>query len=164
MDARKCRSMTSPVELQNELYAGLPPSVRQELASREKTVTFARGTRLLEKGVIPQGLIILNSGTAETTVHVAGKDRSLGIAGPGKVFALHSILIGTPPETTVTCLEDCRITILPKDMFLDLLARYPEMYFAVIKVLSADLATADRLLRDCARGFQPKSNSFVRLL
>ena len=70
----------------------------------------------------------------------------------------------TPPEITVTCLEECRVTILPKNVFLGVLARRPEMYFAVIKVLSADLATADRLRRECARGFQPKSVSSVRPL
>jgi CRP-like cAMP-binding protein len=154
--------MTLLAKLENELYASLPPAVRQEFAAHDKAVTVARGIRLVEMGVIPQGLIILNSGTAETTMNVAGKERSLGIAGPGKVFALHSVMMGTPPETTVTCLEECRVTIVPRDLFLEALARYPEMYLAVIKVLSADLATADRLIRDCARGFQPKSGSLVR--
>ena len=154
--------MTLPTELENELYAGLPGAVRQELVDHGKSETVIRGTRLVEKGVIPQGLIILNSGTAETTLHVAGRERSLGIAGPGNVFALHSIMMGTPPETTVTCLEECRVTIVPRNIFLEALARYPEMYCAVVKVLSADLARADRLIRDCAPGFQPKPGSSVR--
>jgi CRP-like cAMP-binding protein len=154
--------MTLPTELKNELYADLPQAVSQELAGQGEPLTVAPGTRLVESGVIPQGLIILNSGTAETTVLVAGREKSLGIAGPGRVFALHSTITGTPPETTVTCLEESRITVLPKDVFLQVLARHPEMYFAVIKVLSADLTNAHRLIRDCARGFQAKSGSFVR--
>jgi CRP-like cAMP-binding protein len=89
-------------------------------------------------------------------VIVAGKEVSLGIAGPGRVFALHSVMTGNAPETTVTCKEDCRVTIVPKETFLEVLARHPEMYFSVVKVLSADLATADRLLRECARGYQAK--------
>lgn len=161
MDARKCRSMTSPLGLENELYAGLPKAVRQEFARHEEAVTVARGSRLVEAGVITRGLIILNSGNAETTVTVAGKERSLGLAGPGRVFALHSTLSGTPTESTVTCLEECRVTILPKDVFLEVLARHPEVYFAIVKVLSADLARVDRLIRDCARGFQPKSSGTV---
>jgi CRP-like cAMP-binding protein len=114
------------------------------LSAMNEALTVARGTRLVESGVIPQGLIILNSGTAETTVSVAGREKSLGIAGPGRVFALHSTITGRPPETTVTCLEESQITVLPKDVFLQLLARHPEMYFAVIKVLSADLTNAHR--------------------
>jgi CRP-like cAMP-binding protein len=162
MDVRKCRSMTLPTELENELYAGLPEAVRQELDVHDKAETVARGTRLVEKGVIPQGLIILNSGTAEITLYVAGKERSIGVAGPGKVFALNSIMTGTVPETTVTCLEECRVTIVSRDLFLEALERHPEMYFAVVKVLSADLAKANSLIRECARGFQPKPSSVVR--
>jgi CRP-like cAMP-binding protein len=154
--------MTSPIELENELYSGLSASVRQELSSHEQAATAGRGARLIRKGVPPQELVILNSGTAETTVTVAGRDVSLGTAGPGRVFALHSIMTGTPPETTVTALEECRITRVPREAFLEVLARYPEMYFAVAKVLSADLATADRLIRECVRGFQPKAGATVR--
>lgn len=148
--------MTTPMELDNELYNGLSEAVRQELSSNGRVVTCARGTQLIKNGTSPQGVIILNSGTAETTVIVAGKEMSLGIARPGRVFALHSVMTGTAPETTVTCLEESRVTIVPKDAFLAVLARHPEMYFSVVKVLSADLATADRLIRECARGYQTK--------
>jgi CRP/FNR family transcriptional regulator, cyclic AMP receptor protein len=153
--------MTSPIELENELYAGLPDAVRQELSSHGAAMTVERGALLVEKGAIPDRLTILNAGTAETTVAVAGKDVSLGIARPGKVFALHSIITGTAPDITVTCLEECRVTIVPKDVFLEVLARNPQMYFAVVKVLSSDLAMADRVIRDCAHGVPAKSSSPV---
>ncbi|HLK54817.1 MAG TPA: hypothetical protein VKU42_15260, partial [Candidatus Angelobacter sp.] len=53
--------------------------------------------------------------------------------------------------TDVTCVEPCNITILPRDVFLDLLKSHPEIYFAVAKVLSADLQIADRILRNHPR-------------
>jgi len=151
--------MTSPIETENELYAGLSEAVRQELSGNGKAVCCTRGTRLIQKGAFPQGVIILNSGAAETTVIVAGRETSLGIARPGRVLALHSVMTGTAPETTVTCLEECRITIVPKEAFLAVLAQHPEIYFSVVKILSADLATADRLIRECARGHQAKSTT-----
>ena len=154
--------MTSPIELENELYAGLAEAVKKDLSSRGETQTRARGTRLVQRGVLPEGVIILNAGAAETTVTVAGREMSLGVAGPGRIFALHSVITGTPPDTTVTCLEDSRITTLAKDAFLEELKRHPEMYFAVVRVLSTDLASADRLMRECARGLQPKSSNLVR--
>ena len=154
--------MTSPTELENELYAGLPEAVKKELSSRGEAQTRARGTRLVQKGVLPEGVIILTAGAAETTVTVAGKEMSLGVAGPGRVFALHSVITGAPPDTTVTCRDDCKITMVAKDAFLEQLKRHPEMYFAVVRVLSTDLANADRLIRECARGFQPKSSNLVR--
>jgi CRP-like cAMP-binding protein len=143
--------MTSSIPFKNELYAGLPETVCRELSLHEQTVTVAAGTRLVESGVSAEQLIILVSGTAETTVEVSGKNISLGVAGPGKVFLLHSIIAGAMPEATVTCLQECRVTLVPKDAFLDALARNPQMYLAVVRVLSSDLIVAHRILRDYAR-------------
>lgn len=106
---------------------------------------------MLETGIPPDYLFILNSGTAETFVSARGEQVSLGVFGPGRVFGLLPIVSGDAPETTVTCLEDCRVTLIPRDAFELVLGRHPEMHPAVVKVLSMDLATADHLLCQNAR-------------
>jgi CRP-like cAMP-binding protein len=141
--------MTS-MEAINDLYGGVSEQVRTELAHFEKTQKAPRGTKLVEAGVRPDHLAILDSGRAETCVQVRGKITSLGTMGPGRVFGLHSILSGEVPQTTVTCLEDCVVTLVPREAFKLVLERHPGMYLAVAKVLSADLATADHLLRQNA--------------
>lgn len=143
--------MNSVNEATNELYSGLPDDVRQELVAHEQTGTFPRGTMLLQCGIPADRLVILNSGSAEVSVSIAGKARSLSIDGPGKVFALDSIISGAPLHTSVTCLEECNVTFMPKEVFLEVLKRNPQMYFAVAKVLSSDLAAADRIIRNYAR-------------
>jgi CRP-like cAMP-binding protein len=149
--------MTSAGEATNELYAGLSDDLRQELGGHEQTVTFSRGTTLLQSGMPADRLVILTSGSAETSVLTAGKVRSLGIARPGKVFALDSIISGEALRTSVTCSEECGVTFVPKAVFLDVLRRNPQMYFAVAKVLSADLAAANRVIRAYARNAMTKT-------
>jgi CRP-like cAMP-binding protein len=151
--------MTSATYVKNELYSGLSDDVRQELAHHERPATVSRGTPLVQRGILPDQLIILNSGSAEVSVPVGGKTLSLGAAGPGKVFALQSILSGEAPHASVTCLEDCNVTLLPKDAFLGILQRNPQMYLAIIKILSADLANADEVIRDCGRSSKPRLES-----
>lgn len=143
--------MTSSSEVTNELYAGLSTELRQELASHGQAVTVPPGTKLLLCGTCPGQLIILNSGSAEISVLVAGKPLSLGVARTGKVFGLRSIIAGAPPDTNVTCLEQCDVTLVPQRAFLDILQRQPQMYVAVAKVLSSDLAAADSVIRNHAR-------------
>jgi CRP-like cAMP-binding protein len=142
--------MISPGTIKNELYDDFSEAVCRDLSFHEKTVTVAPGGKLVENGVPAEHLIILITGSAETTVEVSGKHISLGIAGPGKVFALHSIIADATPEATVTCLQECRATLVPKEVFLETLERNPQMYFAVVKVLSSDLTAAQRVLRDYA--------------
>lgn len=147
--------MTS-MEAINDLYACVSEQVRSELAQFENTQRVTRGTKLVEAGVKPDHLIILDSGRVESCVQVRGKTASLGTMGPGRVFGLHWILSGETPQTTVTCLEDCVVTLLPREAFKLVLERHPRMYLAVARVLSADLATVDHLLRQNARNKKTK--------
>lgn len=135
----------------NELYASLPSEIREELERHESHVTMARGQRLLECGVLPQQIMILSSGTVEISVPSAEDEVSLGIAGPGKVFGMRAAVSGEGPEIDVTTLENCEVTVIPAPEFLNVLQNNPQMYFAVAKVLSADLKIADQLIRNCAR-------------
>jgi CRP-like cAMP-binding protein len=73
----------------------------------------------------------------------------------GKVFGMPAAISGRLPQVDVTCLEPCSITTVPRDVFLDLLKCHPEIYFAVAKVLSADLQIADRILRNHPRRMAP---------
>jgi CRP-like cAMP-binding protein len=150
-------TMDSTIHLKNELYANLSADVREELARHEQTLTVARGTILVRCGVPSDQLIILNSGTAEISVPVSGKALSLGVAGPGKVLALHSVISGDPPHTDVACLQDCEVVVLPRKSFLGVLQRYPQMYIAIAKVLSGDLALADEKIRDHGRTVKSRS-------
>lgn len=144
---------TTPVakSLTNELYASLPSEIREELEKLERHVVVPCGQRLLEYGVLPQQLMILDSGVVEISVPSAEVEVSLGTAGPGKVFGMRAAVSGETPEIDVTPLEDCEVTVIPRTEFLAVLQNNPQMYFAVAKVLSADLKIADQLIRNCAR-------------
>jgi CRP-like cAMP-binding protein len=149
--------MNSIIHLKNELYANLPIDVREELARHEQVLTVARGTSLVRCAVPADQLVILNSGTVEVSVPVGGKTLSLGVAGPGKVFGLHSVVSGDAAHTDVKCLQNCEVVVLPRKSFLGVLQQYPQMYIAIARVLSSELAVADDLIRDRGRGFKSKA-------
>ncbi|HEU4415968.1 MAG TPA: Crp/Fnr family transcriptional regulator [Candidatus Angelobacter sp.] len=135
----------------NELYAMLPPHVRQELEDHKQVMTAPRGTLLLDHGVLPDRLVILNKGSVQITVPCKRHSASVISRQAGKVFGMRAVMSGELPEIDVVCLEPCEITLLPREIFLALLKNYPEIYFAVAKVLSADLQIADCILRDHLR-------------
>ena len=132
----------------NELYATLRVELRHELAQHEKLMTVPEGVILIDHGILPDHLVILNSGTVRVSVPSPKRATSITTGQEGKVFGMRAAISGELPEIDVTCIEPCNITILPRDVFLDLLKSHPEIYFAVAKVLSADLQIADRILRN----------------
>jgi CRP-like cAMP-binding protein len=132
----------------NELYEMLSPEVRAELAKAERSMTVPEGTALIQQGVLPENLVIMNSGKVAVTLNCSRGPASLDYSQPGKVFGMRAMVSGELPEVNVTCVESCSITTLPRETFLSLLKDKPEIYFGVAKVLSSDLKIADRILRD----------------
>jgi CRP-like cAMP-binding protein len=139
----------------NELYAVLRTDLRRELAQYEQLMTMPEGAVLIDHGTLPDHLVILNSGTVRVSVPNPKRAASMTTRQEGKVFGMRAAISGELPEIDVTCVEQCNITILPRDVFLGLLKNHPEIYFAVAKVLSADLQIADRILRSHPRRTVP---------
>jgi CRP-like cAMP-binding protein len=140
----------------NELYAMLPPEARLELEKHEQSRTVPPGTNLIEHGVLPDSLVILNSGTVQVSVPCS-RCPGLSTGRAGKVFGMRAAVSDELPEIDVTCLEPCRVTFVPREDFLNLLKSRPEIYFAVAKVLSRDLQMADHLLRTSMRRPAPRA-------
>ncbi len=139
----------------NELYAPLRAELRHELAQHEQRMTVPEGAILIDHGVLPRYLVTLDSGTVTISVPSPKRVTSMTMAQQGKVFGMRAAISGELPEIDVTCVEQCNITILPRDVFLGLLKIYPEIYLSVARVLSADLQIADRILRNHPRRVAP---------
>ena len=143
----------------NELYAVLRPELRSELARIERLLTAPEGATLIHHGVLPDHLVILNSGIVRVSIPGGKRTASLTIGQQGKVFGMRAAISGEPPEIDVTCVKPCNITMLPRHAFLCLLNNHPEIYFAIAKVLSADLQMANDFLRDHSRRASPSIRS-----
>lgn len=118
-----------------------------ESVDLERTIVPSN-TMLLRRGLIPENLLMIERGRVEISLLDAPNERLATIAGQGRVLALAAILTGDPEESDVRTLEECEIIRVPKNIFLKALAQNPKMYFAVCKLLSADLVLAERLLRE----------------
>ena len=138
-------------EAANELYASLSPELRTELANYERAVAVPAGTNLIKRGVLPDQLVIVNSGKVEITLDCAHESILLDCATAGRVFGMRAVVSGELPEEDVTCQENCSVTLIPRDAFIKTVRQHPEMYFAIAKVLSYDLVMAQRLLKTSLR-------------
>ena|SRR5436309_13634924 len=135
----------------NELYEWLAAEVRETLHRLEQVSTVPAGAHLVTCHVAMEYVTILNQGSVEISIPAQGKAISMALAGNGKVFGLRSVVSGELPEINVVCLEECTVTLLPRHEFLRILKQYPQIYFAIAKVLSAELKLAQDLLREMPR-------------
>ena len=143
----------------NELYDSLAPETCQELIEAEEETTVPAGARLVTHGEPLESLIIIKQGSVEISVPAGARAIFLAVAGRGKVLGLRGIVAevlpeiqgGTLPEIDVTALEECKIATIARGRFSELLRQHPEIYFGISKVLSGDLKTAERCLRQAPR-------------
>ena len=135
----------------NELYQSLPPTLRDELSRHEEQAIVPAGRKLISESVIPEYLIAIRKGSVEISVPAGEKAMPVSVAGEGKVLGLRPIVADTLPGIDATTLEECKISMIRRQDFLDVLNQHPEMYFAIVKVLSIDLNTAERFLRKTPR-------------
>jgi CRP-like cAMP-binding protein len=140
-----------PDQASNELYAMLSPELRAEFGKYALSVTVPEGTNLIKQGVLPDQLVIVNSGKVE--IAVAGMQEAVSIdsATAGGVFGMRAIVSGELPEVDVTSQEICRLTLIPRDAFLTTVREHPQMYSAIAKVLSNELIMAHRFLKASLR-------------
>ena len=136
--------------ISNELYESLPLEVRQKIDRFKQSKTVPAGTRLLNRGVLPDGVYFVDKGTVEITVPGDARAVQLAVAGPGKVFGLRAAVSGALPEINVVCREECVVSVVPRDKFMSVIKDHPEAYIAVARVLSRDLKMADDLRRQLA--------------
>jgi CRP-like cAMP-binding protein len=131
----------------NEFYALLSPELRVELSKHERFLSVPKGTNLIQHGVQPDELVIVNSGNVEITLSCAQESVSVDCTKLGKVFGMCAVVSGELPQADVTSQDNCNITLIPRDAFLTTVRKHPQMYFAIAKVLSSDLVMAQRFLK-----------------
>lgn len=135
----------------NELYTSLSPEVRDELSRLEQRLIVPDGTRLISHCEVPEYLFIVEEGSVEICVPCTEKPARLSVASAGKVLGLRAIVSGELPEIEATTQGECTILRIPQLEFLKVVKQRPELYPAICKVLSADLNTAERFLRQTSR-------------
>lgn len=135
----------------------MPPEIVELLRECESPALLKAGMLLIRHGEDPDHLVIVHSGEVRLSLPSREDSVFLGTAGPGKVLGLRCLISGERPDIDALCVCDCRVAIISKSRFMDLVKSHPEIYFAIAKVLSSDLELAEHHLKTTARVYARRS-------
>jgi CRP-like cAMP-binding protein len=125
--------------------ASLDAEALAEIAAKARRVPFRAGERVvceLEPGA---DVYVIASGEAEISVDCAdGERRVLGKLGLGGAVGEMASLTGELRSASVTALTDVEVLILADADFDALRERRPEVALALVRLLAARLASAER--------------------
>ena len=124
----------------------LPDPILAAIAQKLQSHTLAANVRLILENTLPDALYILRQGQLESYRTSLASPAWASSLLPGSVLHLSELLLDQPAQTTVITLTECQFWVIPKAVFADISAQYPEMTQIVSQQLSESLTLASMQL------------------
>ena len=138
------------------------PQLR-ELAARCKSARFKKGDVIFHKTDLSTDLYIVNSGKLKAVLtDEEGDEMVIAQFAKGDFFGELSLLDGKGRSATIVADKDSELSILQKDVFLDVLYKNPRMSVELMATLVERLRKADEMIESLA--FLEVSERLIRSL
>jgi CRP-like cAMP-binding protein len=133
------------------LFKHLKDAQLKEIASRCKSAHFKKGDVVFHKTDLSTDLYIVNSGSLKAVlVDDEGDEIVLAHFGKGAFFGELSLLDGKGRSATIVADGDVELSVLNKDIFLDLLYKDPKISVELMATLVDRLRKADDMIESLA--------------
>ena len=132
-------------------FDGLTAQALAMIAQVTREETHAAGTRLFQYGEPGDKLYIILEGKVRISREVGGMgEEALAVLGPGEVFGEMALLDESPRSADAKAHDGCRLLVITKDAFDDLLFLHKDLAYEVlwscVRMLSTRLReTNDKL-------------------
>ena len=143
-----------------ELFAGLKPAALELIAKVATEEAHATGTKIFQHGDAGDKLYLILEGKVRISREVSGMgEEALAVLGPGEVFGEMSLLDDSPRSADARAHERCRLLVITKDAFDDLLFMHKDLAYEVLWSCVRMLSTRLREMND-KLAFLSTSNKF----
>ncbi len=131
------------------LFEGLDDGHLQGLISRSRRRLYDGRQTLFLEGDRAQGLYVVVSGRVKVfKTSPKGREQTLMIMGPGEPVGEVAVLSGESYPASAETLEPTEALYVPRQAFLDMVSREPEVAMRLLSALSARLRSFAALIED----------------
>jgi CRP/FNR family cyclic AMP-dependent transcriptional regulator len=133
------------------LFAGLTPAALQLVAAVATEETHPTASLIFEHGAVGDRLYVILEGRVRISRNVPGiGEEALAILNPGAIFGEMALLDDTPRSADARVHERCRVLVISREAFEDLLFLNKDLAYEVlwsmVRILTSRLrATTDKL-------------------
>ena len=131
-----------------DFFKDLPPKAMSEFESHAAPFCCEATAVVFTEEQEACSVLFLLEGRVKLTMNSSeGKRLTLGIARPGDMLGLAAVITGSSQQVTAVAHFPCRITSLPRAIFLDFLLRYPVAYHNSAHLLCVECKRSSEQLR-----------------
>lgn len=133
------------------LFAGLTPAALQLVAAVATEESYPTASVIFEHGAVGDKLYVILEGRVRISRNVPGMgEEALAVLNPGAIFGEMALLDDTPRSADARVHERCRVLVISREAFEDLLFLNKELAYEVlwsmVRILTSRLrATTDKL-------------------
>lgn len=134
---------------QTNLFESLDERYLLELLSRGGRRRLDANQTVFMQGAEASGLYVVLSGRIKVfKLSPKGREQTLMIMGPGEPVGEVAVLSGEAYPASAEALEPSEVLYIPRQAFLDLVAREPEVALRLLAALSSRLRSFASLIED----------------
>jgi CRP-like cAMP-binding protein len=116
-----------------DLFSGLKPEALELIAKVGSEETHASGTKIFQHGDAGDKLYLIVEGKVRISREVPGMgEEALAVLGPGQAFGEMALLDESPRSADARVHDRCRLLVIPKDGFDDLLFLHKDLAYEVL--------------------------------
>ncbi len=131
------------------LFEGLDAPLLAELTSRGRRRRFDVNQTVFVEGDKAEGLYVVLRGRVKVfKLSPRGREQTLKIMGPGEPIGEVAVLSGEEYPASAETIEPSEAFYIPRQAFLDLVGRDPEVAMRLLSALSARLRSFASLIED----------------
>ncbi len=124
----------------SDFFADLPSATYNAWKDTHSLRAIYKGAPLFLEGSPVEGIYLILQGRFKLfTSHANGRRHITGIAVPGDLVCLPSVIRGGEYDCSCQALEDGRLGFVSRDAFFNLLRNQPEMTIKMVGSLAADI-------------------------
>jgi CRP-like cAMP-binding protein len=135
--------MTLETEVQSlrqvPMFRDIDPARLKLLAFTSERVQFAEGQRFFSQGDPSDAAYVILDGSAHVLLSSAGGEIKVAELGQNELVGEMGILADNPRSATIMAAQTTTALRIDKRVFLELLAQFPQMSFAVMRELAKRL-------------------------
>jgi CRP-like cAMP-binding protein len=131
------------------LFSGLSPEHVCQLSETKNLISHRKGQTLFYEGTKPMGIFCIQSGVVKTVKTASnGKEQIIKLAKEGEFLGYTSLLGEDTYSATSTIVKDAQVCFIPKETFLDILAKDHNFHHKVTQSVCKDLGQMEERLTD----------------
>lgn len=141
--------MTTPFGLHDSSLFDLVVEPSGEWNRHLTRVQYGKGKIVYQPGDSAKYLYLIHSGYIRTyRLSPEGREVTFGLLGGGNIFGELALISATPQSSFAEVMDEAEISLLPRDIFEEMLRRRPDVAYNVMVRISERLHQAEDLIED----------------